>query len=70
VWVNTNWLVLQGLRGIGADDLAAAIRRQTIQLVNHHGFREYFDPFTGEGYGTDSFSWTAALVIDMLHSPV
>jgi hypothetical protein len=30
--------------------------------------REYFDPLTGEGLGSDDFSWTAAVVTDMLHA--
>jgi hypothetical protein len=30
------------------------------------GFREYFDPRTGDGYGSDDFSWTSALVLDIL----
>ena len=38
-------------------------------LVERSGFREYFDPFTGEGYGSPDFSWTAALLIDVLESP-
>jgi hypothetical protein len=30
--------------------------------------REYFDPLTGEGRGSEDFSWTAALVLDRLRS--
>jgi len=30
------------------------------------GFREYYNPFTGEGPGRKSFAWTAALVIDLI----
>ena len=30
------------------------------------GFREYFDPFGGEGFGTDGFGWTAALTLDFI----
>ena len=37
-----------------------------IDLVREHGFCEYFDPLTGEGYGGSNFSWTAALLIDMI----
>jgi len=29
-------------------------------------FREYFDPEDGAGYGARDFSWTAALVADLL----
>ena len=31
--------------------------------------REYFDPLTGEGLGADEFSWTAAVLLDILRSP-
>ena len=38
----------------------------TIELVRRSGFREYFDPLTGEGAGVDRFSWSAALTLDLL----
>lgn len=66
VWVNTNWLVIQGLRRYGYTDLAATLRRQTLDLVAHAGFREYFDPLTGGGSGAAGFSWSAALTLDLL----
>jgi len=37
-----------------------------LELVRKSGFREYFDPFTGAGHGSDGFAWTAALVIDVI----
>ena len=67
VWVNTNWLVIQGLGGYGYSDLAATIRRHTLDLVAGAGFREYFDPRNGGGYGTPGFSWSAALTLDLLN---
>jgi glycogen debranching enzyme len=66
VWVNTNWLLIQGLRRYGYTTLAATIRRQTLELVARAGFREYFDPLTGDGYGSAGFSWSAALTLDLL----
>lgn len=66
VWVNTNWLVIQGLRRYGYDALAATLRQHTLDLVAGAGFREYFDPRNGEGYGTGGFSWSAALTLDLL----
>jgi hypothetical protein len=66
VWVNTNWLVSRGLRQHGRTELADGIDDATLALVARSGFREYFDPDTGEGYGSDDFSWTAALVLDLL----
>ena len=66
MWVNTNWLVIEGLRRYGYHDLAATLREQTLALVAAAGFREYFDPRSGEGYGTGGFSWSAALTLDLL----
>jgi hypothetical protein len=64
-WVNTNWMIVEGLRGYGEAALAAELRRRTLAMVEHAGFSEYFSARTGEGYGADDFSWTAALTVDL-----
>ncbi len=69
VWLNTNWLLWRGLRQHGRHEYAAEILASSVALVERAGFREYFDPLTGEGHGGDGFSWTAALLIDMLERP-
>ncbi|HEX8862721.1 MAG TPA: trehalase family glycosidase [Actinomycetes bacterium] len=66
VWINTDWLVWRGLRQHGERKLAAEIEGSMIGLVERSGFREYYDPFTAQGYGSDDFSWTAALLLDVL----
>ena len=66
VWVNTNWMVLHGLRDYGHADRANSIAEGTLGLIAKSGFREYFQPETGEGFGTNTFSWSAALSIDLL----
>lgn len=65
-WVNTNWLVIDGLRRYGYKDHAAALRDSTLEMADKNGMYEYFNPLTGEGLGAHDFSWTAALVIDLL----
>ncbi len=65
-WVNINWMVIDGLKRYGYMDHAAALTDLTIEMVEKSGFSEYFDPVTGEPLGTDNFSWTAALAIDLL----
>ena len=65
-WVNTNWLIIQGLRAQHESTLADALLRRTLQLVDAGGFAEYFSPYTGEGYGAKEFSWTAALALELL----
>jgi hypothetical protein len=65
-WVNMNWMIEEGLRNYEHVDLAEELRLLTLQFVERAGFSEYFSPHTGQGYGADDFSWTAALVIDLL----
>jgi glycogen debranching enzyme len=64
-WINTNWYLARGLRRHGRKDLARTIEDRSAALVERGGFREYYDPETGSGYGARDFSWTA-LVLDML----
>ncbi|MDQ1385639.1 MAG: mannosylglycerate hydrolase [Actinomycetota bacterium] len=65
-WVNMNWMIYEGLRNYHRTDRAQELRDRTLDLVARAGFSEYFSPLTGQGYGADDFSWTAALVIDLL----
>jgi hypothetical protein len=66
LWVNTNWLLYQGCRSVGADRTAAELRDAVLSLVGHNGFREYYDPHGDAAYGASDFSWTAALYLDLL----
>jgi glycogen debranching enzyme len=66
VWVNVNWGAVQGFRRHGLLEEARALTRQTLELVDRNGFWEYYDPDTGTGLGSEKFSWTAALVLDLL----
>ncbi len=68
VWANLNWLLARGLRthGLAAD--ADALDAATLRLVGGAGLREYFDPHTGEGRGAGDFSWTAAVLVDLVRS--
>jgi glycogen debranching enzyme len=63
-----NWLIIDGLKRYGYKDHAAALTESTLEMVARSGSSEYFDPLTGEAAGAPNFSWTAALVIDLLHS--
>jgi hypothetical protein len=69
-WVNMNWLIIQGLRQYGFKAHAEALSESTLEMVSKSGFHEYFDPLNGEAAGTDNFSWTASLTIDLLRSKV
>jgi len=66
LWININWLIWKSLYLNGYGKKAEEWRRNMLDLVSEHGFYEYFNPLTGEGLGAKNFSWTAALVIDLL----
>lgn len=66
IWINSNWGLWLGLLHYGYTERAEQIRQGVFKLVQNQGFREYFDPTTGRGLGGKNFSWTAALVIDMI----
>lgn len=66
VWIQMNWLMMHGLVKYGYTGHAARLRQAIVELPAVGGFREYFDPETGAGYGAETFSWTAALLIDVL----
>src|SRR5690606_38784146 len=66
-WVNTNWLIIDGLKRYGYNVEAEHIRIKTLELVEKHGAYEYFSPIDGTPVGAHPFSWTAALTIDLLN---
>lgn len=66
VWVNIDWLLLRGLERYGYMEHADTLRDTIIRLCREEGFYEYFDPTTGMGHGSDLFSWTAALLLDVV----
>jgi hypothetical protein len=67
IWININWLIYQGLSRYGYYDYAQKVRQAIIELPEKRGFFEYFHADTGHGHGTHDFSWTAALLLDLLY---
>lgn len=65
-WINTNWILWYGARAHGLPVVADLLYGSTLRLVRQSGFREYFDPFDGTGRGSHDYSWSAALVLDLL----
>tara|TARA_R110002049_G_scaffold616_7_gene3554 strand:- start:14584 stop:15888 length:1305 start_codon:yes stop_codon:yes gene_type:complete len=74
VWVNLNWMLFYGLKNYGYNDISDRVKQDTISIVEKNGFYEYFDSrkemhTDGKaGYGGGDFSWTAALLLDMLNN--
>jgi glycogen debranching enzyme len=66
-WVNVNYYLYWGLRSHGYRDIATELAKRTVQMVGKGGMREFFNPYTAEGYGAVDFGWTA-LVLDLIHA--
>ncbi len=65
-WINTNWLIADGLDRYGFKEEADNIRSKSIKAVTKHGPYEYFSAKSGEPAGAKNFSWSAALIINMI----
>lgn len=67
VWININWMLVQGLRRYGYTQRADSLAHDILELPMRFGFYEYYDSFDGRGYGSEDFSWTAALFLDIAY---
>lgn len=58
-WINTNWFICKGLLRHGKKKLYQKIKARTYELVEKHGFCEYYDPITAEpGDAMRNFGWS------------
>lgn len=63
-WIAVNWFIYKGLINYGFTEIAKEIKESSKNLIAKSGFREYFNPETGEGLGAKNFTW-GGLVTDM-----
>jgi glycogen debranching enzyme len=66
-WVFLNWFLHGILIKYGQRDAAENLTKTVLNLIEKSGFREYYEPFTGQGMGAKDFTW-AGLVIDMIRT--
>lgn len=55
-WLFSTWFVLRGLLRLGYEAQAAHLVDRTLALIRQSGFREYFNPISGEGMGARRFA--------------
>jgi hypothetical protein len=65
-WINTNWFVIDGLKRAKYIHHYEALKETTLEMVDNSGIFEYYNPNNGHGEGIETFSWTAALCLDMI----
>ncbi|WP_101787107.1 amylo-alpha-1,6-glucosidase [Nonomuraea indica] len=73
VWLNVNYLLIEGLRRSGHQETARELRDRTLAMVRDGGgLYEYWNPLTGRraGRATSGFGWSAALFVDLAHDAV
>jgi glycogen debranching enzyme len=63
-WAPTNWFLYHALKKRGFAERAERLRKSLSELVRRSGFREYYDPISGEGHGARGFTWSG-LLLDM-----
>jgi neutral trehalase len=66
VWLIVNYLIADGLERSGQMAAAARITADCLRLIEQSGFAEYYDPISAEPCGGGQFTWTAAMVIEIL----
>ena len=64
VWINTNWIIYQGLMNKDKD-FALVLKRKTLKLLENKNFYEYYNYRNSECLGANNFSWSAALYLDL-----
>lgn len=64
VWAAVNWFVYKGLVRYEFWEEAKKIKESSFELIEREGFREHFNPETGEGLGAFDFTW-GGLLLDM-----
>jgi len=64
IWFVPHWMICKGLRRYGYNEQADKLKLQSRSLIEKSGFREFYNPFSGEGYGAKDFIW-GGLLLDM-----
>ncbi len=66
VWLIVNYMIADGLKNAGQTETRARVLADCIKLIHESGFAEYYDPGDAAPCGGGDFTWTAAMVIEIL----
>jgi putative isomerase len=67
-WININYLLIEGLRRSGKNELAQELRRRTLELISRNDdIYEFYNPETGDPSpkAASTFGWSSAIFIDL-----
>lgn len=65
-WLIVNYMIADGLGRAGQAAMVERIVADSVALIEHSGFAEYYSPIDGTPCGGGRFTWTAAMVIEFL----
>ncbi|MGV6849717.1 MAG: MGH1-like glycoside hydrolase domain-containing protein [Marinibacterium sp.] len=65
-WLIVNVMIADGLSRTGQSAIVDRILADSLALIDKSGFAEYYDPITAEPCGGAQFTWTAAMVLEIL----
>jgi len=68
IWLIVNYMIADGLEMAGQTEMADRINRDCLRLIEEGGFAEYYGPIDAEPCGGDAFTWTAAMVTEILNT--
>lgn len=68
-WFIVNYLLADGFARAGLAEVAKEVRGESLALFAKSGFAEYYDPLAGEPLGGGNFTWSAAMVAELVCSP-
>lgn len=63
IWAPSTFLIHEGLRDGGRDDLARVIASRFCDMVSRAGMAENFDALTGEGLRDRAYTWTSSVFL-------
>jgi glycogen debranching enzyme len=64
-WPVINWFLYHSFMANGLTKEAERLYEAMKDLIEIGGFREFYNPLTGKGYGAEAFTWSG-LVVDMM----
>jgi len=64
-WPVINWFLFHSFMANGFEKEARHLYTTMKALIEKSGFREFYNPFNGRGYGAENFTWSG-LIVDMM----
>lgn len=66
-WLIINYMIADGLNAANQPETARTLLSASLRLAQESGFAECYDPMDASPCGGGSFSWAAAMVIEILN---